>query len=121
VLGRRDDIELYKYDLNSDISELYEALQQVGCIIHLAGVNRPEDPKEFETGNVGSIKDICDKLKDIGRTPKIILSSSIQAVLDNPYGVIACPGNHDSIFLTLIIENMSQFTFCEDQDFRYML
>ncbi len=87
VLRRREDVELYKYDLNSDISELYEALQQVDCIIHLAGVNRPEHPKEFETGNVGSIKDICDKLKDIGRTPKIILSSSIQAVLDNPYGV----------------------------------
>jgi len=59
----------------------------VDCIIHLAGVNRPEDPKEFETGNLGSIKDICDKLKDIGRTPTIILSSSIQADIDNPYGV----------------------------------
>lgn len=80
-------LSFIKYNLNSDISELYEALQQVDCIIHLAGVNRPEDPKEFEIGNVGSIKDICDKLKDIGRTPKIILSSSIQAVLDNPYGV----------------------------------
>jgi hypothetical protein len=32
--------------------------------------------------------------------------------------IIACTGNLDSIFLTLIIENMSQFTFCEDQDFR---
>jgi len=87
VLGRRDDIELYKYDLHSDISELYEALQQVDCIIHLAGVNRPEDPKEFETGNAGSLKEICSKLQVFGRAPKIVLSSSIQAVLDNPYGV----------------------------------
>ncbi len=87
VLGRRDDIELYEFDIDNNPAELDTALQQVDCIIHLAGVNRPEDPKEFETGNVGSIKDICDKLKDIGRTPKIILSSSIQAALDNPYGV----------------------------------
>ncbi len=87
VLGRRDDIELYEFDIDNNPAELDTALQQVDCIIHLAGVNRPEDSKEFETGNVGSIKDICDKLKDIGRTPKIILSSSIQAALDNPYGV----------------------------------
>ena len=87
VLGRRDDIELYKYDLHSDISELYEALQQVDFVIHLAGVNRPEDPKEFETGNAGSLKEICSKLQGFGRAPKIVLSSSIQAVLDNPYGV----------------------------------
>jgi UDP-2-acetamido-2,6-beta-L-arabino-hexul-4-ose reductase len=87
VLRRHEDVELYKYDLNSDISELYEALQQVDCIIHLAGVNRPEHPKEFETGNAGSLKEICSKLQEFGRAPKIILSSSIQAVLDNPYGV----------------------------------
>ena len=87
VLRRHEDVELYKYDLNSDISELYEALQQVDCIIHLAGVNRPEHPKEFETGNAGSLKEICSKLQELGRAPKIILSSSIQAVLDNPYGV----------------------------------
>ena len=87
VLKRREDIELYEYDIDKKQAELNVALQQVDCIIHLAGVNRPQKPDEFETGNVGSIKDICDKLKDIGRTPKIILSSSIQAVLDNPYGV----------------------------------
>lgn len=87
VLRCSKDIELYKYDIDNNPAELDTALQQVDCIIHLAGVNRPEDLKEFETGNVGSIKDVCDKLKDIGRTPKIILSSSIQAVLDNPYGV----------------------------------
>ncbi|MDL1980913.1 MAG: NAD-dependent epimerase/dehydratase family protein [Deltaproteobacteria bacterium] len=87
VLRRREDVELYKYDLNSDISELYEALQQVDCIIHLAGVNRPEDPGEFETGNAGSLKEICSKLQELGRAPKIVLSSSIQAEVDNPYGV----------------------------------
>jgi UDP-2-acetamido-2,6-beta-L-arabino-hexul-4-ose reductase len=87
VLRRREDVELYKYDLNSDISEPYEALQQVDCIIHLAGVNRPEDPGEFETGNAGSLKEICSKLQELGRAPKIVLSSSIQAELDNPYGV----------------------------------
>ena len=87
VLQRRDDIELYEYDIESSPKELDQALQQVDCIIHLAGVNRPEHPDEFETGNTGSIDEICSKLTDIGRAPKIMLSSSIQAELDNPYGV----------------------------------
>lgn len=87
VLRQRGDVALYEYDVTGKPEELDSALGEVDFIIHLAGVNRPEDPKEFETGNAGSIRDICDKLKDIGRTPKIILSSSIQAALDNPYGV----------------------------------
>ena len=87
VLRRREDIELYKFDIDNNPAELDVALQQVDCIIHLAGVNRPEDPKEFETGNAGSLKEICSKLQEVGRAPKIILSSSIQAELDNPYGV----------------------------------
>ena len=87
VLRCSEDIELHEYDLDSTIAELDAALQQVDYIIHLAGVNRPEDPKEFETGNAGSLKEICSKLQELGRAPKIVLSSSIQAELDNPYGV----------------------------------
>ncbi|MCK4527118.1 NAD-dependent epimerase/dehydratase family protein [candidate division WOR-3 bacterium] len=87
VLRRREDVELYEYDIDNKPAELDAALQQVDCIIHLAGVNRPEDPKEFETGNAGSLKEICLKLQEVGKAPKIVLSSSIQAELDNPYGV----------------------------------
>ena len=87
VLRGRDDIELYEFDIDNNPAELDTALQQVDCIIHLAGVNRPENPDEFETGNAGSLKEICSRLQEVGRAPKIILSSSIQAELDNPYGI----------------------------------
>ena len=87
VLRRREDVELYEYDVDNKPKELDSALGKIDCIIHLAGVNRPEDPKEFETGNAGSLKEICSKLQEVGRAPKIVLSSSIQAELDNPYGV----------------------------------
>ena len=86
VLRCREDVALYEYDLDKKPAELDVALQQVDFIIHLAGVNRPEDPGEFETGNAGSLKEICSKLQEVGRAPKIVLSSSIQAELDNPYG-----------------------------------
>ncbi len=87
VLRKREDVELYEYNVNSKPAELDSALEKVDYIIHLAGVNRPKDPGEFETGNAGFLKEICLKLQESGRTPKIIFSSSIQAELDNSYGV----------------------------------
>ena len=87
VLRLREEIELYEYDAKSKPEELDWALGKIDFIIHLAGVNRPENPDEFETGNTGTIAEICSKLKTIGRSTKIVLSSSIQAELDNPYGV----------------------------------
>ena len=55
-------------------------------IFHLAGVNRPQNPIDFETGNAGLTEQICQFLREGGRSPKIVFSSSIQAELDNPYG-----------------------------------
>ena len=87
VLRRREDVELYEYDIDKKQAELNAALQQVDCIIHLAGVNRPQKPDEFEIGNVGLVEEICNTLRNLGRAPKIVFSSSIQAELDNPYGI----------------------------------
>jgi len=55
VLRRRDDVVLFEYDLNNKLEELDHASTAVDCIIHLAGVNRPEKPEEFDTGNTGPI------------------------------------------------------------------
>jgi UDP-2-acetamido-2,6-beta-L-arabino-hexul-4-ose reductase len=87
VIRRCEDLVVYEYDLNYSSDDLYSALSQADCIFHLAGVNRPKDKAEFETGNAGSIENICQKLTVMDRSPKIVLSSSIQADLDNPYGI----------------------------------
>ena len=87
MLRRREDVELYEYDVNNKPEDLDSALGRIDCIIHLAGVNRPKNLDEFETGNVGLTEEICDKLRNLGRAVKIVLSSSIQAELDNPYGI----------------------------------
>ena len=63
-----------------------EGLAAADVVYHLAGVNRPQDPSEFHTGNTGSTVEICRRLGALGRAPKIVLTSSIQAELDNPYG-----------------------------------
>jgi len=87
ILSRREDIVLLRYDIQNTTAELHAALDQADVIFHLAGVNRPKDPKEFETGNTGFTQDICRYLMEKGRKPLIVITSSAQAALDNPYGV----------------------------------
>ncbi len=86
-LKRRDDVRLLEYDLDNSAAELRECAGTADVVFHLAGVNRPEQPEEFETGNAGSIGTVCQILRETGRRPQVILSSSNQANLDNPYGV----------------------------------
>ncbi len=74
-------------DIENTDAEWQEALSQAEVIFHLAGINRPKSVEEFETGNAGLTEWICDTLRTQGRKPKIVMSSSIQAALDNPYGV----------------------------------
>lgn len=86
ALRERDDIHVLAYDADGTPEQLSAALAAADVIVHLAGVNRPKDPHEFETGNTGLTRQLCDELREMGRTPKIIMSSSIQALEDNPYG-----------------------------------
>jgi UDP-2-acetamido-2,6-beta-L-arabino-hexul-4-ose reductase len=85
-LARVDGLDVLKYDLASTEDELDNALSISDVIFHLAGVNRPKDPADFQKVNSGLTGEICDKLIKTGRAPKIVLASSIQAELDNPYG-----------------------------------
>ena len=74
------------FDLKDSPDDLRKWLLDVDVIFHLAGVNRPKDPSELETGNAGLTEQICRLLRERGRCPKIVFSSSIQAELDNAYG-----------------------------------
>jgi UDP-2-acetamido-2,6-beta-L-arabino-hexul-4-ose reductase len=87
VLRRVENVDLFEYDVDCTPALLDTALRSVDVIIHLAGVNRPNDVSEFETGNAGSLDEICNKLERNNSGPKMVLSSSIQADLDNPYGI----------------------------------
>jgi UDP-2-acetamido-2,6-beta-L-arabino-hexul-4-ose reductase len=67
-------------------SVLEDGLARAGTVFHLAGVNRPPDPAQFESGNAGLTAEWCERLAVRRRAPKLILASSVQAALDNPYG-----------------------------------
>lgn len=87
ALSRNPSIEILKYDLDENKDKLDSFLKVVDVIFHLAGVNRPEKQEEFKIGNSDLTENITTILTKHSRKPAIFLSSSIQAAIDNPYGV----------------------------------
>jgi UDP-2-acetamido-2,6-beta-L-arabino-hexul-4-ose reductase len=85
-LQHREDVQIFGYDIDNSPAELDSWLDEADFVVHLAGVNRPKDEEEFFTGNAGLTSTICDHLARRSDPPPILLSSSIQAELDNPYG-----------------------------------
>ena len=85
TLEQMPDIEVLKYDLG-DEPKLDGYVAECDFVMHLAGVNRPKDPAEFKTGNTVFTEDILEKLAARQNPPPVLLSSSIQAALDNDYG-----------------------------------
>lgn len=85
-LSRRDDVKTLGFDVDDD-DALYAYLREADIVYHLAGVNRPKNENEFQTGNAGLTELVVDFLKKAGRCIPVVLSSSTQAALDNPYGV----------------------------------
>ncbi len=78
--------ELYRYDVDTAPSLLDDYCRDADFVFHLAGANRPKDPKEFMENNFGFTSVLLEILKKHGNTCPIVLSSSTQAALDNPYG-----------------------------------
>ncbi len=85
-LRNRKYEEIYEFDRDTDISLLDFYCSNCDFIFHLAGVQRPKEEKEFMEGNFGFTSILLDLLKKHRNTCPIVVSSSIQASLDNPYG-----------------------------------
>jgi UDP-2-acetamido-2,6-beta-L-arabino-hexul-4-ose reductase len=86
ALRQQTQVVLSEYDLDNSPNELQRALRVADVIFHLAGINRPKEVAEYQTGNAGFTFELCSTLKDLARAPKIVFSSSIQAKSENPYG-----------------------------------
>lgn len=78
--------QIFEYDVETPEEKLLEFCQQADFVFNLAGVNRPKDPSEFMKGNLGFTSKLLDGLKSCGNTCPVMISSSIQASLDNLYG-----------------------------------
>lgn len=78
--------EIFEYDIDTPKENLSEYCRKADFVFHLAGVNRPKDEKEFMEGNFGFTSELLKNLSESGSKAPIMISSSIQAALDNPYG-----------------------------------
>ena len=85
-LRNRKYTEIFEYDRDTNPSLLDEYCKEADFVFHLAGVNRPKEQSEFMEGNFGFTSDLLNSLKKNSNTCPVMISSSIQAELDNPYG-----------------------------------
>lgn len=85
-LRNRKYTDIFEYDRDRDPSLLDEYCKEADFVFHLAGVNRPKEQSEFMEGNFGFTSDLLGSLKKHNNTCPVMISSSIQAELDNPYG-----------------------------------
>lgn len=86
LLREQADTEVLTYVRGQDAATLNALLAQADAVVHLAGENRPADVQAFADVNVGLTERICQGLLEQGRVVPLILASSTQAELDNPYG-----------------------------------
>ncbi|MAC23640.1 capsular polysaccharide biosynthesis protein CapF [Marinobacter sp.] len=85
-LEEKKGFEVVPFTREHNEQDLAGLLCGVDWIVHLAGINRPQDPSEFRIGNAGLTQVLCDAVEATGRIVPIIYSSSIQAERDNEYG-----------------------------------
>lgn len=78
--------EVMEYDLDTDLLLLDGFCQRADFVFNLAGVNRPKDTEEFMKGNFGFANTLLDTLKKYNNNCPVMISSSTQAALNNPYG-----------------------------------
>jgi UDP-2-acetamido-2,6-beta-L-arabino-hexul-4-ose reductase len=80
------NINIFPYTRGDSLEELEKAISGADRIVHLAGVNRPENDNEFNEVNAGLTRLVCDIAAATGRRIPIIFSSSTQAGNDSAYG-----------------------------------
>lgn len=89
-LSERDDIDVVCMTRADPLESLDQKLEGVSSVIHLAGVNRPQDPSEFNLGNhhfTSALVQAIERKRAVGGEPiRLAFASSIQAMVDNPYG-----------------------------------
>jgi UDP-2-acetamido-2,6-beta-L-arabino-hexul-4-ose reductase len=86
ALERRPGIEVIAFEISQLPSDLSALAARADLVFHLAGVNRPQDDREFIEGNLDLTRELCHAVRVGGRTPPLVFSSSVQANSDSPYG-----------------------------------
>jgi UDP-2-acetamido-2,6-beta-L-arabino-hexul-4-ose reductase len=89
-LANRKDVDVICFTREHSAEQLFEMLRCTDFVFHFAGVNRPKDPSAFVADNLQLTELLCAGLSSLiqatGREIPVVLTSSTQAALGNPYG-----------------------------------
>lgn len=85
-LAEQGYTDILRFDRSCTTDELAAMAAKADFVFHLAGVNRPKHEAEFAEGNADLTASLLSALAAAGNKAPVVLSSSIQAALDNPYG-----------------------------------
>ncbi len=85
-LRNRKYEDILEYNRDSDISLLEEYAKECDFVFHLAGINRSKEESDFINGNCGFTSLLFNKLIENDNNAPVLVTSSIQAELDNVYG-----------------------------------
>jgi len=86
-LKNRDYVNILEFDRDTDFTLLIEYTKIADFIFHLAGANRPKKEAGYMEDNYSFTDNLLNLLKRQNNKCPIMFSSSIQAELDNPYGL----------------------------------
>lgn len=78
--------EVLSFTRKHNSQDLQNLTEQADFVFHLAGVNRPQNTEEFNTGNVSLTETLASAVKLNPKKIPVVFSSSAQAELNNPYG-----------------------------------
>ena len=83
--------KIFPYTRQDSPESLRHACQEADFIFHLAGVNRPQDPEEYRSGNTAFTAELLTLLENTGKACTVMFASSVQAELkgrfaDSAYG-----------------------------------
>ena len=87
-LGLQGEVERISFedDYFKDKSKLQSFVLQCDAIVHLAALNRHEDPQQIYHTNIQLVKQLIQACEDTTSTPHILFASSTQEERDNAYG-----------------------------------
>lgn len=86
VLKNQGIASIFEFDKDNGRKELEEYCRKCDFIFHLASVNGPEINDEFMDENYGFTETLIETLTLCRNKCPIVVASSIQAEMDNPYG-----------------------------------
>ena len=98
------NFHVFRFVRGSNFNFLSECVANADAIIHLAGENRPKDPIDFEVVNVELTHKICNLISKFNKKIPVVFASSIQAKLENSYGLSKLSAEEQLINLSKNVE-----------------